>query len=161
MLNSLDRLIRALANTVFTAMFLVTLLQVIARYVLARPFIWTEEIARSLYVWMTFVGMVVVMKEREHIAVDFLINWVPPAVRRFAVLLGDVLMLLFAVVLLAGGVNMVISTHRARLPSIPIVRYSLVYLAIPVGAFCLIVCLVRHLASRVDRGISVGQGGED
>ena len=66
-------------------------------------------------------------------------------------------MLLFAVVLLAGGVNMVISTTAARLPSIPIVRYSPVYLAIPVGAFCPIVCLVWHLASQWTGGFLVGQ----
>ncbi|NMB16750.1 MAG: TRAP transporter small permease [Firmicutes bacterium] len=161
MVNLFDRLIRGLANIAFAAMFLVTLLQVIARYVLARPFIWTEEMARSLYVWMTFVGMVVVMKEKEHITVDFLINRVSPPFRHLAALVGETLMLLFAVVLFAGGVNMVINTHRARLPSMPIIRYSLVYLAIPVGAFCLIVCLVRHLASGVNRATSVGRGGEN
>ena len=64
-------------------------------------------------------------------------------------------MLLFAVVLLAGGV-MVISTHRARLPSIPIVRYSLVYLAIPVGAFCRS-CALFGTFIPSGQGISVGR----
>ncbi len=48
------------------------MLQVISRYVFNTPFSWTEELARFMLLWFTFVSAGFVMARRIHIAVDLL-----------------------------------------------------------------------------------------
>ena len=59
------------------AMTLLVLFQVFTRYVLATPLPWTEEIARLLVVWLTFVGAGFVSSRNAHIAVDILAVYLP------------------------------------------------------------------------------------
>jgi TRAP-type C4-dicarboxylate transport system permease small subunit len=53
-------------------MFLTTLFQVIARVVLGISSVWSEELARFLYVWMVFLGAAHITKDAEHIRVGVL-----------------------------------------------------------------------------------------
>jgi TRAP-type C4-dicarboxylate transport system permease small subunit len=57
---------------ILTAMFLTTLFQVIARVVLGISSVWSEELARFLYVWMVFLGAALITKDDEHIRVGVL-----------------------------------------------------------------------------------------
>jgi len=57
---------------ILTAMFLTTLFQVIARVILGISSVWSEELARFLYVWMVFLGAALITKDDEHIRVGVL-----------------------------------------------------------------------------------------
>lgn len=46
--------------------------QVFARYVLRSPFSWSEEVARLLLIWLTFISAAFVMAQGRHIAVDMI-----------------------------------------------------------------------------------------
>jgi TRAP-type C4-dicarboxylate transport system permease small subunit len=49
-------------------------LQVICRYILRNPLLWTEELARYLLIWMVFIGASCIIKKWDNIYVDFFIN---------------------------------------------------------------------------------------
>lgn len=61
---------KALACALIVALLGAVLVQVISRYVFDSPLAWTEEIARFLLVWMTFIAAAYVMSERLHVSVD-------------------------------------------------------------------------------------------
>lgn len=61
---------RAVAVALLVVILVVTFAQVVARFVFDSPFFWTEELARYCYVWLSFVGAVVVTASRTHIAVE-------------------------------------------------------------------------------------------
>jgi len=65
---------RVVAVALFAALFLTVLLQVFTRYVLGTPLTWTEEIARYLLIWTTFVAAAYVSARRLHISVDLLVS---------------------------------------------------------------------------------------
>lgn len=65
---------RYAACTALIATFLFLLLQVVTRYALAAPLPWTEETARFLLVWLTFLGAGYLMSRRLHISVDLLVS---------------------------------------------------------------------------------------
>ena len=50
------RVVDALAIASFTGMFLCVLGQVVLRYVFDRPLVWSDELARYLFVWCAFLG---------------------------------------------------------------------------------------------------------
>jgi TRAP-type C4-dicarboxylate transport system permease small subunit len=60
----------------------VVILQVICRYVLKNPLVWTEEVARYLMLWMAFIGSSCVIKKWDNIYVDFFINLLKQKPRR-------------------------------------------------------------------------------
>ena len=57
-------------------------LQIFSRYTQLIPaYIWTEEMARFLFIWMVMIGMILVTIDRRHIALDFLVNRLAPRPR--------------------------------------------------------------------------------
>lgn len=77
LLERRSRLYRALVVTervaacgLLVAMLGLVVLQVVSRYVFSTPFGWTEELARFVLVWLTFVSAGFVMARRIHITVD-------------------------------------------------------------------------------------------
>ncbi|MEQ3551647.1 TRAP transporter small permease [Pseudonocardia nematodicida] len=65
---------RAVACALLLGVLAAVLLQVVTRYVFGTPLSWTEEIARFLLVWLTFVAAGYVMSRRLHIVVDLLVD---------------------------------------------------------------------------------------
>ena len=71
---------RLLAGALLIAVFGVIIFQVFTRYVLDMPLPWSEEVARLLVVWLTFVGAGFVASRNAHIAVDILAVYLPKRV---------------------------------------------------------------------------------
>ena len=76
---SLDDLRRedGIVFLLFWALAFVVFLQFFTRYVLNDSLGWTEEIARYLLIAVTFVGAVIGVRKREHVAVVLLYRWLP------------------------------------------------------------------------------------
>lgn len=83
-------------------MLVITLLQVIFRYVLMWPLAWTEEAARVLFVLTMFFGIAIAIREREHVVVDFLFNRLPPRLRLVASLAFEAVIVLLLAVIARG-----------------------------------------------------------
>src|SRR5512141_3015004 len=64
-------------------------LQVASRYVFNRPTSWSEELARYLFVWITFLGAAVVIRKRRHVDVTVLTDRLPPGAAKVAYRLAD------------------------------------------------------------------------
>lgn len=79
----------------FWLMAFVVFLQFFSRYVLNSSFAWTEEIARYLLMWVTFVGAAVAMRRRTHISVEVLHVFLPMPIVRLLNFLIDVIVLGF------------------------------------------------------------------
>lgn len=62
----------ALAVASFTGMFLCVLVQVVLRYGFDRPLVWSDELARYLFVWCAFLGWIVAARRRSHLAIGVL-----------------------------------------------------------------------------------------
>jgi TRAP-type C4-dicarboxylate transport system permease small subunit len=63
------RVTDALAIALFVAMFACVLGQVVFRYFLGSPLVWSDELARYLFVWCAFLGWVIAARRRSHLAV--------------------------------------------------------------------------------------------
>lgn len=128
----LMQLERAITCLLLVAVFAVVMLQVVTRYVFGSPLAWTEEIARFLLVWLTFVGAGYVTSRRLHIVVDVLVaklgKVATVVVDTFAVL--TVLLVAGALCVAAIGAAGGAAHLRAPASGLPM---SVVYLAGAVG----------------------------
>ena len=58
-----------LAGTLFMLVLLLLLsVQVVSRYLLSNPLVWTEEISRFIFVWLVMIGAAYVSSVQQHLA---------------------------------------------------------------------------------------------
>jgi TRAP-type C4-dicarboxylate transport system permease small subunit len=85
------------------SMAILVAVQVFFRYVLNQSLFWSEELARYLLVWLTFLGASSAYYRHAHPGVDILYNRMPTALRKgCAVLIHGVSIGLFAVMIVYG-----------------------------------------------------------
>lgn len=84
-------------------MTLVLFAQIIFRYFLQQPLIWSEELALVLMIWMTFIGSALLLATNQHISIDFMVELMPPVWQRLTAILVAILMLLFNLGLAYGA----------------------------------------------------------
>jgi TRAP-type transport system small permease protein len=65
----------------------------------------SEEMSRIVFVWLTFIGAVVVMRENAHLGVDSLVSLFGDSGRRLCMLLSDALVLVCCLVFLWGTIR--------------------------------------------------------
>ena len=91
------------AMALITIMAFVVNLEIFARYVFGRPFIWSEEVTRLTLVWMTFIAVPAMIRRGGDMVVDTFVNMLPQALRRWAHACRDVLMIVvYAIVAWEG-----------------------------------------------------------
>ena len=80
-------------------------LQVISRLLkISLP--WTEELARFLIVWLTFLGCTLAIYRKGHLSVNFLVEMMPKGLQRAANLITRAVLLVFFAMLLFYGVRL-------------------------------------------------------
>lgn len=80
-------------------------LQIFSRYTELIPaYIWTEEMARFLFVWMIMIGSNVGVREAAHFTVD-IFPLLRPRAEAIVTLLSGVFILLFGLVFLIWGIE--------------------------------------------------------
>ncbi len=128
-LRAFDRLLDLLATTGFAVMLVVTLLQVIFRYVLTLPLAWTEEAARVLFVLTMFFGIAIAIREREHVVVDFLFNRLPLRLRLMAGLVFEMVIVLLLAVIARGTYVLAVRNWDSKLLILDWLTNGQIYLA--------------------------------
>lgn len=77
------------------AMTVACLVQVIWRYALGDPLIWSEEAARYLFIWLSYLAAWLAWKRRDHIALDAVTYLNHPGLTRLSARLVEFVVLLF------------------------------------------------------------------
>jgi TRAP-type C4-dicarboxylate transport system permease small subunit len=65
-----ERLVFAALVGLFGAMIVACTAQVIWRYLFNDPLVWSEELSRYLFIWISYISAWVAWKSRSHIALD-------------------------------------------------------------------------------------------
>ena len=141
-------------------MTVVLLLQVFARYVVQVSIPWTEEIARYLLVFMTFTGAALALREKQHIAITFLLERLPDTPRICLELLFDVVIMLFLGAVFRGSLNMVQLTWETPAGTIPWITTGKLYLILPTATLLMLAYLLAQVfraAKRLSAQLGVGE----
>jgi TRAP-type transport system small permease protein len=134
---------------IYAAMIVVALLGVLFRYVMLSPFEWTEELARFLMLWVGFLGMSMALRRNEHIALNFLGGFLPPALLRLVGYGIDLLVGLFLYFLLKQGYLM--TTRTLMTTSTLDLSMFWIYMSVPLGAFLTAIQLILNVTMKVLR----------
>ena len=134
-------------------------LQVASRYIFNRPTSWSEELARYLFVWITFLGAAVVIRKRRHVDVTVLTDRLPPRAAKAVYLVADLAVLFMLGTLTWAGAGLAIMAHR-QLSAAMDLPMSLAYSAMPVGTGLMFVFLVATMIWEWKEGRRIGGGDQ-
>uniref|UniRef100_UPI000D3B2C65 TRAP transporter large permease n=1 Tax=unclassified Variovorax TaxID=663243 RepID=UPI000D3B2C65 len=80
----LGTLVDGAAGALVLADVAVLLAGVVARFVLHKPLIWSDELASMLFIWLAMLGAVVALRRGEHMRMTAMVSKLAPPRRRFA-----------------------------------------------------------------------------
>lgn len=146
-LKSIDKNAERWLLLCFYVMLVVTMaVEVLRREIFSYSSIWGEEIVRYSFIYLAWIGAAVAVKDRAHIRIDVLMHYVPKRAKALLFILGDLVMLIVAVIALYWSYETV---HvSAKFGSVTDgLRVSKVWflMAVPLGFALMIFRLIQSL----------------
>ena len=151
-LDAMCRGIEALIALGLAIMVVLVFGNVVLRYGFNSGITMSEEVSRWLFIWMTFLGAVVALKEHGHLGVDMVVQKLPPIGKKICLALGHLVMLYIVWLLFQGSVAQARINWDVTAPvtgaSMAIVYASGVVFSVLAG-FILALDLLRLLMGRI------------
>ena len=124
----------------------VIIVQVFFRYVLKESLSWSEELARYIMVWVTFVGASIGVKRGAHVGVEMLVTALPKNVQAIVKYLGLIISIIFCIVVIVASLGIIQRQFTGNQVS-PAMRIPMwwAYAAVPAGAFLMTVRFIQIL----------------
>jgi TRAP-type C4-dicarboxylate transport system permease small subunit len=130
-------------------MFLATFYQVLARNVLFTTAMWTEELAKFLFVYIVFIGSATLMENEGHIRIAILSDRLPAFWSRWHRLFVQVILLVFGVIFVWSAWVNVLNSWEFYAPSMPWFKLAYLYLGLVASGvltlFYILLNMVRSL----------------
>lgn len=146
------RLLEALMALCLAVMVVMVFGNVVLRYAFNSGITVSEEVSRWLFLWLTFLGAIVAVKEHGHLGTDALVSRLPEAGKRVCLVLAQLVMLYVTWLLLQGSWAQAVINWDVQAPvtgaSVAIFYGSGVVFAVSAGAM-LLRDLVRTLTGKL------------
>jgi TRAP-type C4-dicarboxylate transport system permease small subunit len=136
---------RLVAGSLVFAVFVVVLLQVVMRYLFARPNPWTEELSRFGFIWLSMLGAALAVELGTHFVFDQLVSLLRPKLRMLIRLCSTAFVAAMAIGLVILGLELVLLASSQRSPALNL-PISWIYASVPVTGLLMLL----HIAAALD-----------
>ena len=154
--------VERLCAVLLAVMFVVTLFQVVARVILGISSVWSEELARFLYVCLVFIGAAPLIRDDEHIRVGVLTDRLtgrPQSVMRLVTIF---LTIPFIAIMTWGAWTNTVANWRTYAPTLDWLSIGYIYLVIWIAGLLMLwyltVNLVRNLRALLRESPAISGG---
>lgn len=159
------RLLEWVVITSILAILFLIFANVFLRYAFNSGIFLAEGIARLLFVWMTFIGALLVLYDRGHIGVDMAVRRLPLQLRRVCFVLTHVIMIYATWLLLKGSwaqalINLHVASTETGLP-IALLYLAGVVFAAASGLFLVCQLLLMLTGKLTDEELVVSVGEDE
>ena len=123
--------------------------QVLLRNALGIPLVWSEELARYITIWLTFLGGAIAVANDEHVVIDVVVNLLPRRLQRIVHIFADLAVAGFLLLLIKLSLDM-FRTPALWFQYSPALQFPLVYLylSLPVGCSLMLLFLIVRRIQR-------------
>jgi TRAP-type C4-dicarboxylate transport system permease small subunit len=115
------------------------------RYVLNAALSWPEPASTVMMVAFSFLGGAAVYRAKVHVAVEALLNAVPPAAKTFMLWGVDLCMATIALFMLAYGWHLCVVTWPNTIAEFPWLSVGITYLPIPAAGVLTMLFLIEKV----------------
>lgn len=148
-----------------SALSVIVFAQVVFRYA-GHSLSWSEELARYLTIWISFIGASYGFRYGAHIGVEAFKNWLPFRARRVVDLIACIAVAVISVLMMYYGYLIITKVHLKFGQVSPAMRMPMqyAYLAIPVGYLLMIYRNIQNAVfyiREIIRGESIHRAEDD
>jgi TRAP-type C4-dicarboxylate transport system permease small subunit len=135
-------------------------LQVIMRHVFQNSLTWSEELARYLYIWQTWIGISYAARNGSHLRITMVKERLPEKAQQVLEVFVTLVWIAFAIFIIMQGMAAVdtISRFGQRSSALQI-PMQVFYYSIPVGMILMIIRLIERTIKRFLHKKSAQEGG--
>lgn len=128
--------------------------EAVARYFFHAPTQWTQDVSVTLQIWFTYMGMALVLKDREMIRITALLSIAPRPVRYVLEAVALIVIFLFSLLAVTKGWDVVADSIRLgrRQPTMLALPNWIAELPVVIGFFLLLVQSAAELIRLPFRG---------
>lgn len=105
LLDPFAKFLGLLLVAMMVAMVVLVFGNVVLRYGFNSGIILSEEVSRSLFIWVTFLGSIIAMHENGHLGSNVVVRRFPPAIRRGCLFIGRLAMLYICWLVFSGALT--------------------------------------------------------
>lgn len=130
--NLLAWLIKVTISILLLVIIVTIVAQVFWRYVLQAPLIWPEEVSRYSFIWISFLGMTLLLRSGSLMVFEALLHAMPLWIQARMAVLIDLSMVPLLAIFVRQGIVMMRLVQDQVAPSLG-VSMVWVYLSVPVS----------------------------
>jgi TRAP-type C4-dicarboxylate transport system permease small subunit len=125
LINLFFKLLEFLVVACMVAMVVMVFGNVVLRYGFNSGILVSDELSRYCFVWLTYLGAMVAMRERAHVGVDIVVKRLPLLGKKICFALSELLMLVVNVLFFVGTWKM----HELQLTNVsPVLGMSMIWI---------------------------------
>jgi TRAP-type C4-dicarboxylate transport system permease small subunit len=143
MFKGADKVMDWFLGLVMTVMLVVVSLQVWYRFVLNDPLAWSEELARYLFVWISFIGSAVGVRMNVHLGIDLIEKIMTPRGHKILSVIVNALIQIFLLIVIFWGIK-ILAVVRFQTSASMGIPMTYPYLAVPVGGALMLINSLRN-----------------
>ena len=135
LIHVVDSLLKWFLAGLMGGIVLVVCWQVVSRFVLNAPSSITEELSRTLLIWIGMVGAAFAYRTGVHLGLDIVTQKFSPAIQRHLAMVLTASVVIFAIaVMVIGGGNLVALTYELNQMSAALnIKMAYIYIAVPLS----------------------------
>lgn len=118
---------------------------IISRFIFGYSIAWSSEVARYAFIWLTFMGMAVALREDSHAKIDLLIQKLPRAFQKSVLVAGHAIVVVLSLFLMFAGTRQTIAVWDVQAAYMRFLSMSWMYLSIPVSGLFMLVFSISAL----------------
>lgn len=112
--SAIESIEQVIMNVAFGVVVVAICWGVLSRYVVHTPATWVEEVTSIAFAWLIFVGAAEVHRRGQHVSVDVLTVYLPPAVQLWLSRTIQILVVLFCFYVAWLGARHAYASHVSR-----------------------------------------------
>jgi TRAP-type C4-dicarboxylate transport system permease small subunit len=129
--------------------FAILIIEIVCRGILRVPISWTDELSRSIYIVLVFLGASAALRDRSHITVDILTQLLPERVKRIFRIISFLVMIPFIVVMVWGAAENVRRYWNSVISTVGWFKVGHLYLAVALSGVLMIFYIILNLVDDI------------
>ena len=117
LIRAYDTLLKIIIVACLVAMVVMVFANVVMRYAFNTGLPVSEELARWCFVWLTFLGAILVLRERSHLGVVLVVRILAPRARKLCLIVACLLMIYATWLILMGSIEQTRLNYEATAPA--------------------------------------------
>jgi TRAP-type C4-dicarboxylate transport system permease small subunit len=130
--RALEQALRAVVAALVAIIAVMVAAQVVFRYAVQEPIVWSEEFTTLCYQWLSYLGAALAVRYRAHYGVDFVVRFLGRRWKRMLEWLEHGVVWSLALFMLVYGSRIVESSALQMYPTLPF-SVGTGYLVLPIS----------------------------